>query len=103
MKGEVMRSRPKWTVCYNIVSLESDRWIGHGWEFFDEDAQAISCYERHNKAGNCATKRRYYHPTDYEHLGAAHRFWAERELSEHQSIERAKELLEDLAHRTNER
>jgi len=71
--------RPRWTVCYNIVSPESDRWVGRGWEFFDEEYQATACYERHIKLGNCPTKRPYYHQSDYQHLGAAHHFWMERE------------------------
>lgn len=74
--------RPRWTVCYNIVSPESDRWVGRGWEFFDEEAQATACYERQIKSGNCPTKRPYYHQVDYEHLGAAHHFWMEKEAAE---------------------
>ena len=62
---------PKWTVLYNIVSPEAARWIGRGWEFFDEERDAQRCYERHNALGNCASKRPY-HINDKEHLGAVH-------------------------------
>lgn len=71
---------PCWTVHYNIVSPESDRWIGDGWEFFDEEDQATRCFERHHRAGDCPTKRPYYRATDIHHLGAAHGYWLRREL-----------------------
>jgi hypothetical protein len=71
---------PRWTVNYNIVSPESDHWVGTGWEFFDEEAQATLCFERHSNAGNCPTKRPYYRASDWDHLGAADRFWMEREM-----------------------
>lgn len=67
------RSQPRWTVCYNIVSRESDQWIGHGWEFFDDEASAKACYERQIAVGNCPTKRAF-HPSDGKHLGAVHRW-----------------------------
>jgi len=63
--------RPTWTVLYNILSPESRRWIGTGWEFFYSDSEAEECYIRHIKNGNCPTKRRY-HTSDRSHLGAAH-------------------------------
>ena len=44
---------PKWAVCYNIVSPESNTWIGTGWEFFDEEPAAQICYERHISLGDC--------------------------------------------------
>ena len=68
------RKEPRWTVHYNIVSPESDTWIGTGWEFFDEEAQAAAAYERHSKLGNCPTKRPYYRACDAKHLGAYHDF-----------------------------
>ena len=63
---------PRWTVTYNIVSPENGRWIGRGWEFFDEELEAMAAYERHGRAGNCATMRPFYRKTDIEHMGAAH-------------------------------
>lgn len=65
-------SLPRWTVHYNVVSPESGRWTGSGWEFFDEERDAQSCYERNLKAGNCPTKRPFHEPVDGPHLGAAH-------------------------------
>jgi len=41
--------RPKWTVLYNIVSPESDRWIGTGYEFFDEEETAAKAYVTYAK------------------------------------------------------
>lgn len=75
-------TRPRWTVCYNIVSPESDTWVGTGWEFFDEECAATLAYERHQRLGNCPTKRPYYHASDYEHLGAAHHYWMDRETQD---------------------
>lgn len=60
---------PLWTVCYNIVSSESDAWIGTGWEFFNDEANATACYQRHQRAGNVPTKRPFYNSVDVEHLG----------------------------------
>jgi len=68
-----MGDTPKWTVLYNIVSAESDQWVGTGWEFFDSEEAASRCYVRHVASGNCPTKRPY-HSFDREHLGAAHRW-----------------------------
>jgi len=62
---------PHWTVCYNIVSLESNKWVGTGWEFFDDEDQASACYQRHKEAGNVPIKRPY-HSDDFEHLGVVH-------------------------------
>lgn len=67
-----MMIKPNWTVHYNIVSKESSRWIGTGWEFFDKEEDAAHCYLRHFAIGNCPTKRPF-HDTDIKHLGAAHR------------------------------
>lgn len=64
-------AQPRWTVTYNIVSRENGRWIGHGWEFFDNEADADKCYNRQLASGNCPT-RRHFHPVDWQHLGAAH-------------------------------
>jgi|SRR3990172_11159695 len=63
---------PAWTVCYNIVSEENDRFVGTGWEFFDNKRDADSCYERQCKNGNCPTKRPFYLSQDGQHLGAIH-------------------------------
>ena len=64
---------PKYTVLYNIVSVENKQWVGTGWEFFDDSDQAMACYDRHIMAGNCPCKRPY-HKDDRVHLGAVHRF-----------------------------
>ena len=63
--------RPKWTVRYNIVSPESERWIGTGWEFFDDEKDATNAYARHIDKGNTPTKRPF-HTNDRIHLGACH-------------------------------
>ena len=76
-------SYPQWTVLYNIVSEESDKWVGTGWEFFDDEAQATKCYERQIKNGNCPTKRPFYSSQDAQHLGAVHN--ALRRLTEEKS------------------
>lgn len=68
------RRRPNWTVCYNIVSPENDRWTGTGWEFFDDEKDAEKCYLRHTVGEVGATKRPYYENTDFKHLGAAHQW-----------------------------
>lgn len=65
--------RPKWTVLYNIVSKESDTWVGTGWEFFDTEEQAQLCYNRQIAQGNCPCKR-LYHKNDVVHLAAIHAF-----------------------------
>lgn len=65
--------KPNFTVFYNIVSPESDKWIGTGWEFFDSIKDAENCRLRHEKLGNCAMLRAYFDKVDYLHLGAAHR------------------------------
>lgn len=65
---------PKWTVHYNIVSPESDRWVGTGWEFFDNEADAQTAYERHQTLGNVPGKRPFHGGVDRQHLGAAHLF-----------------------------
>lgn len=67
----VERQAPQWTVVYNIVSPESKKWVGTGWEFFDTEAQAAMCYARQIILGNTVTKRRF-HSDDWPHLGAAH-------------------------------
>lgn len=58
-----MRS-PAWTVLYNI---DNGRWIGTGWEFFDNEnvAKSRSC----ELAG---TVRPYNEQHDRSHLGAVH-------------------------------
>ena len=67
-----MNKQPNWTVCYNIVSPESDRWVGTGWEFFDQECDAEKSYKRHISLGNVPCKRPYFPPSDYKHLGIAH-------------------------------
>ena len=64
--------RPKWTVLYNIVSVDS-KWIGTGWEFFDDKRSAENCQDEQNHKGNCATLRLYYKTCDDIHIGATHR------------------------------
>jgi len=63
---------PRWTVVSNILSLESDKWVGTCWEFFDEESQAEECYTRQIEAGNTPTKRPYFESSDRGHLGAVH-------------------------------
>lgn len=65
--------RPRWTVVSNILSPESDKWVGTCWEFFDEESQAEECYTRQIEAGNTPTKRPYFEISDRGHLGAVHR------------------------------
>lgn len=62
---------PNWTVLYNIVSPEDGRWVGTGWEFFDDEEDAEFCRRRHERLGNVPTKRPF-HTNDIPHLGAAH-------------------------------
>jgi len=69
---------PKWTVHYNIVSPESGKWVGTGWEFFDDESKSSSAYSRHIAAGNCPTKRPFHRDCDLKHLGAAHQFGVRR-------------------------
>lgn len=64
---------PKWTVVYNIASPESDKWIGMGWEFFDDFSDADRCFKRQAKLGNVPTLRPFNKKADYNQLGAAHR------------------------------
>lgn len=68
---EVGLASPRWTVVYNIVSPESDTWVGTGWEFFDNEREADMCYRRHQAAGNVPTKRQFYDSVDALHLGIA--------------------------------
>lgn len=63
---------PQWTICTNIVSIESSKWIGTSWEFFDDEVDAEECFQRHIVLGNVPTKRKF-HENDRIHLGAAHR------------------------------
>ena len=64
---------PRWTVRYNINSPEAGRWIGTGWEFFDEGKDASKAYARHIDCGNVPTKRPF-HANDTKYLGACHGF-----------------------------
>lgn len=70
---EYFASLPKWTVLYNIVSVESEEFVGTGWEFFNDAEDASTCYRRHHDAGNCPTKRPFHRKCDIPHLGAHHR------------------------------
>src|SRR5690349_17653770 len=85
---------PMWTVCYNIVSKESPRWVGTGWEFFDNEADAQACYVRLEQAGCFPTKRPYHHVVDRNHLGAHHQFPTP---TRPESVVRITEELHDLA------
>lgn len=76
---EILAQLPKWTVLYNIVSLEADAFVGTGWEFFALEDDASACYQRHIDVGNCPTKRPFNRKCDIPHLGAHHRYWIERE------------------------
>lgn len=70
---------PTWTIVYNI-STPGSRWIGTGWEFFEDEKTAQKRYnelskfsEKPNELGfkYCPTKRPYF-PLDRVHLGAVH-------------------------------
>lgn len=61
---------PKYTVLYDIVSKENNKWVGTGWEFFDDEYEAQKCYDRHMQTGNSPCKREYFHPVDYNYLGS---------------------------------
>lgn len=67
---------PKWTVLYNIVS-DGSRWIGTGWEFFDDEHVAHHRFEELSRAGNYPTRRPYFAEVDRVHLGAGHGYAAE--------------------------
>lgn len=67
---------PTWTVLYNVVSVESPTFVGTGWEFFDDQALAQKCYQRHADAGNCPTRRPFNEACDRPHMGAVHRMQA---------------------------
>lgn len=64
------RKCPSWTIHYNRVNPGS-RWIGTGWEFFDEESAAKARYDELMKDGHYPTKRPY-HAEDKRHLGAVH-------------------------------
>ena len=72
---------PRWTVLYNIVSEESNQWVGTGWEFFDEESDAKACYHRHSTNGNCATKRPFCFKVDGIHLGPIHQLRGARDVT----------------------
>lgn len=55
---------PTWTVIGNLKPTEGCKWIGHFCEFFDDEVSAQACYDKHADAGNCPTKRPYYHRYD---------------------------------------
>ena len=71
-----MYPRPRYTVVYNIVSPESSKWIGTGWEFFDNKKDAEECNRRHIENGNVPMLRPFYERPDRERMGAAHRMRA---------------------------
>lgn len=66
--------RPTWTVYYNIVSPECDKWVGTGYEFFDTKEQAEAAQKRLTLLGNVVGVRPFY-KNDEPHLGAAHRYF----------------------------
>ena len=68
-----MKKPPKWTVVCNLVSPESDSWVGTSWEFFDSEESASKCYQRHVNARDCPTKRFYFDREDRQHIGIADR------------------------------
>ncbi len=68
------RPSPRFTVLYNIVSPESSKWVGTGWEFFDKEEDAKKCYQRQIENGNCPCRRYFSEKPDRQHMGAAHRF-----------------------------
>lgn len=64
---------PKFTILYN-KSNDNSKWIGTGWEFFDDKKKAEERFEQLNReVAYCPTLRPYHHKTDFEHLGAVHR------------------------------
>jgi hypothetical protein len=77
--------RPRWTVCCNLVSPESDAWVGTSWEFFNTEDEAAACFKRHQKAGDCPTKRPFYAKVDVDHMGVADRYWLSKL---HESVKR---------------
>lgn len=60
---------PKWTVFYNITG---SRWIGKGWEFFDDRDDAKVRYDALAADGHVPTLRPW-HPNDIDDMGATHR------------------------------
>jgi hypothetical protein len=71
---------PKWTIVYNIFNESTSRWVGEGWEFYDDDKAAQDRYnflakfsETPNTDGfkYCPCKRPFY-STDRSRMGAAH-------------------------------
>lgn len=64
--------KPNWTVLCNVVSKESDKWIGTSWEFFTREQDAQDCYDRHRKAGDCPTMRTFYEACDRKHMAVGH-------------------------------
>ncbi len=67
-----MTRLPKYTVFTNLVSPESNEFVGMSWEFFVDEGHASLCYQRHLKAGNVPSIRAF-HRSDIPHMGAAHR------------------------------
>ena len=61
---------PRWTVHYNIVN--SSRWIGRGWEFFDEAEEAAQVANKRTEEGHSVSIRPF-HPNDIPNMGAVHR------------------------------
>jgi hypothetical protein len=71
VKQHVDNNCPKWTVFYNI-NQENNKWVGTGWEFFDEYEEAKQTYTRLILLGHVPTLRAF-HESDRSHLGAVHR------------------------------
>lgn len=67
-----MRKWPNWTVLYNIVSAESDTWIGTGREFFDEEYEAQKCLDRLRSQERYTVTLRRFHEVDLPYIGAVH-------------------------------
>jgi hypothetical protein len=62
--------KPTWTVLYNITTA-ANRWIGTGWEFFDNEVLARNRVE-HLQGRGFAPTLRPYQSSDKSHLGAVH-------------------------------
>ncbi len=61
---------PKWTIHYK--SGRHGYWIGTAWEFYDEETDAQKRYDELSRIEAVSPTERPYHPSDRQHLGAAH-------------------------------
>jgi len=57
---EQVERLPNWTVWSNLKRHETTDWIGHCIEFFDEEIEAVKCFERHRKNGDVSTMRPFH-------------------------------------------